>query len=144
MWTTQQQISNGAYIMATVTSGWNIDLFASVTEPEVLQRVGERARGWQPVSVQWERGLLGVGSTLRVYGQALTVNPAASIQADVEAGLNSFWTIGGVSAVIQTSDTLEQPPTAIEQWRSTLQIVAVAVIVVGVVWGITQVRKAFQ
>lgn len=142
-WNHQAYASQGNYLMASVVSGWDLLPFGSASEAEIIARVAEYARGWVPVSVQIERGLFGLGGSFRVFGQATVDVSTDLVAAQVEQALNSFWTVGGVRAVVQVSTTLTTPPPS-NDWSGTLQLVAIAVIVVGVVWGISETRKVLK
>lgn len=143
-WAYSESVQSGQYIMAEVSAGFAIDLFSSYTAEELQARVREYAQGWTPVYVQFSRGLAGVGATLRVFGRATSLIGSSVVKAQTEAALNSFWMIGGVTCTVSTSSALEVPADSSSQWSTTLQIAALAALVVGLGWLILQVRKTLD
>lgn len=142
-WNLQTTAAGGSYLLASVVSGWDLLPFGSASDAEVLERVASYARGWQPSSVQIERGLFGLGGTFRVFGVALADVSTDAVAAQTEQALNSFWTVGAVRVVVQVSTTPTTPPPS-NDWSGTVQMVALAALVLGVVWGISELRKAIK
>lgn len=142
-WTRETQAQTGRYLLASVTSGFSLDVFGSVSTEQMVERIQQYARGWRVVSIMRERGIFGVGSSLQIYGQAEQDVSTAIVEAQVAAALNSFWTMGGVRAVVMVSASLTMIPPS-NEWSGTIQLVAVAAIVLGLAWGAYQIRKVIQ
>lgn len=140
-WTNGTTASEGQYIMLQMSNGY---LIGELDQAAMLERLNQKAQGWRVVKVVYDRGAFGVGAALVIYGQAeqtVSLDIVASQAADA---LNSFWLAGGFQFTVQVSNVLTEPPTPLSQAANTLQMVALAVVVVGIVWGVTQLRKAFQ
>lgn len=141
-WIIQDTILPGRYIMATATDGVILD-FGSLTESEIIERVREYATGWTPTHVQRQIGLFGIGDVFRVFGRVGADSiPAELVRSQIAAGLNSFLVIGGADVSVASSDSLSSPiPDDAGSFNTTLQLVALAAIVIGVVWGLKQIRE---
>lgn len=141
-WILQDVIMPGHYIMASVIDGVILD-FGSITETEVFVRVREYASGWTPTNVQRTPNFLGFSGAFRVFGRVDGAQiPADVIRGQVAAALNSFATIGGADVSVASSDSLSSPiPDDSGSFNTTLQLIALAAIVLGVVWGIKQIRE---
>lgn len=141
-WMLQDQVPAGKFVMATVIDGFAVD-FVSTSDAEYIERIKAYANGWSPTHIYRKRGLFGIGDVFRVFGQAGPATiPAEVIRGQVSAALNSFLTIGGVDVSIAVSDSLSAPvPDDSGEFNTTLQLIAIAAIVVGVVWGLKQLRE---
>lgn len=144
-WMLQDQVPPGKFVMATVIDGFAVDIFP-VSDAEIIERIRSYAQGWAPSVIYRKRGLFGVGDVFRVFGQAgPQAIPSEIVRGQVSAALNSFLTIGGVDVSVSVSDSLSTPvPDDSGEFNTTLQLIAIAAIVIGVVWGLKQLREISQ
>jgi len=143
-WEKQDVITSGRFILVSKFDSIFVFVPGSATEQDVLERVVSRAIGWTPTHVLWDRGILGIGSTLRIYGRASVSIPSAVVESQTAAALNSFWGMTDVTLQVFSSNTLQAPAPAGSEWGSTIQLVAVAVIALAIVYGIKQIREITQ
>lgn len=140
-WEKTDVIAVGRYVQLIKTDGIYLSLPGSATDAEVLDRVRAAAQGWTPSFVEWDRGVLGIGSTLRIFGQAQTTIPSSVIATQAAEALNSFWGMTAVQLQVLNSNNLADPRPAGSEWTGPLQMIALAVIAVAVVYGIRQIRE---
>jgi len=145
-WIEKDYTAAGDYLMIVLSGGVYLDLTGTLTEDKVLERLRPSVRGWSVTSVVWNKGILGIGDKLVIYGRATSATPTAEIRLNCAAALNSFWEVAGASARVYVSDgqtvTMPNPPASLaEEWSGTLQLMALAVIAVAVVYGIKQVKE---
>ena len=142
MWNIQDVVPAGKFILAVQLTGYRVDPFGSVTVNEIEQRVREYADGWSLSSIDLDFGIFGVGAHTYVYGQAETDIPAATVNSQIKAAFDSFLLMGGSDFRIQVSDNRSDPvPNGSNEWTGTIQLVAIAVIAVAVVYGIRQIKE---
>lgn len=141
-WMLSDQAAPGRFLMATVIDGFSVD-FVPITDEEMLERVRAYAQGWTVTHLYRKRGLFGVGDVLRIFGQVGSQTlPTEVVRSQASAALNSFFTIGGADVSVAVSDSLSAPvPDDAGEFNSTLQLIAIAAIVLGVVWGLKQLRE---
>lgn len=141
-WNTQDVARAGQFVMGEVVSGINLNFIFGVTENDILSAVRAVAVGWEPVSVQWQPGVvITLGESLRIFGRATADTPSAAIANQMASGVNSFWAIAGASVSVSVSDNLTMPSTPAETFSTVIQWTAAAVIVAGVAWIVYQIRK---
>lgn len=139
-WNQADVITPGKYIMAEIGSGVNFDLLSTITPADVAQAVAGNAAGWTVMNATWERGVFGIAETLRIYGRATSEVASQTIRAQVETGVNGFWAMMGAEATIYVSDNLTMPESKQSEWVDALRMVAIAAVILGIVWGIKQVK----
>lgn len=140
-WQIQDVVELGKYVQFVKTDGFFLFLPGTATEAEILERVAANAQGWTPSHVKWDRGVLGVGSTLRIYGQVNTSTPSAVLAEQVATALNSFWGFTAVTLQVYTSNVIADPDPSGSEWAGPLQMIALAVIAVAIVYGIKQLKE---
>jgi hypothetical protein len=142
-WVEKDLVQSGEYLMLVLSGGFYLDLTGSLTEEKVMERLRSSLVGWSVTLVKWEKGFLGIGDKLLIFGIANSNIPSSSIAANAEAALNSFWEIAGATARVYVSDRANTPipATLAQEWTGTLQLVALAVITVAVVYGIRQFKE---
>lgn len=141
-WTQRDFVLPGNGILGEVVSGFNIDLLSAITLDDVLYRVREYAHGWTPVAVHWQRGLFGVGETLRVTGVGVEQTPTIQVTREIMSAVNSFWMIAGADVQVLVADSVNEPLPATNQDKvsDTIRIAAVAVIVIAIAYSLKQVK----
>jgi len=144
-WASQDVVSANEYTLATLTGGVWLDPFGTLDIPQMLARLTQYASGWAPLRIEWKHGLFGIGESLQIYGRGLVPTPADAIRNQIIEALNSFWVIAAADVSILVSDSISTVlPAGGDSWSSTLQIAALAVIAVAVVWGISQIREVLE
>lgn len=144
-WNRVDVVNGGQFVLANVVSGWTIDFANSITSDMVMAEVVKRASGWTPTRVEWTRGVFGFGESLRFFGRATATIPASTIAAQVGEALNSFLLINGAQAEVIVSDNATEPaPSSSDAWHTTFQFGAAAVVVIGLVWGIKQIKELMK
>lgn len=145
-WKQQDVAGGGNWVMGEVLNGFTLDVFSAVTPDDILAKARQMASGWTPQTVQWERGVFGVGETLRIFGRANGDIPVATVTAQMAQIVNSFWFIAGATVQVTVSDSLAIPATGTkrDEWATALQWAAAAVIVFGLVYAFQQIRKVTE
>lgn len=144
-WIKQDVIPAGQYLYINVTGGFYVDLLGNLTPEAVADQVRALAQGWTVIEVKWQKGFLGIGDKLVIYGRATRSLITSAVRFEVANAVNAFWQIAGADAEVYISDNLATPPPSeAGDWTGTVQMVAVAVIVVAVVWGISETRKILK
>lgn len=145
MWKQKENAAPGQYLMVETDGGWNIDVFSSLSESDVRQRVAEYARGWTVGQIQLERGVAGVGAVLRVYGRAVDEVSTVAAADEVAQALNSYWTVGGATArAALVSDSLIVKETPADIWGQRIDTALIVIGVLAVAWIVTQIRKGMD
>lgn len=139
-WSFQPTIAPGSYIRGNVVSGLAIE-FPAVTVAEYSARLREYAQGWELIGVDYKRTLFGIDSHFLIYGRATMPLSADDISSQMSAALNSFWSVMGVSVVVEASNTLDRAAPASSPWSNTLRIIAFAAIAVAVAVVYREYRK---
>lgn len=146
--TTQDVVRAGQWVMGETLSGWNIDLFSTITPDDVVEKARKFAEGWTPEQADIQRNIVvGIGGTLRIFGRATSDMPTAVIRSQMENAIDDFWSVAGATVQVYVSDSAINPsdvPKAADQWPRALQWAAAAVIVVAIAWGIYQIRKVIE
>lgn len=140
-WQKLDTVPMGKYILVSKYDDIFLFLPGSATDQEILERVTSAAQGWTPSHVAWDKGVLGFGSTLRIFGQATTNVPALVVATQTATALNSFWGMTAVDVQVYASDSLAAPAPKGSEWSGTIQVVALAVIALAIVWGVKQVKE---
>jgi hypothetical protein len=144
-WRITDVAAAGEYTVATITGGVWIDPFGSVNTAEIMSRLGQYASGWAPLHIEWIHGLFGFGESLKIYGRADSPVATDLVRNQIIEALNSFWVMAATDCQVMVSDSLSTVlPAGGESWSSSLQLVAVAIIAVAVVWGISQIREVLE
>lgn len=141
-WTMASVAQPGQYLYAVTVSGLNLDLFGTVSNTELMERLRGYVTGASILSIQVQRGLL--TGEIRVFARAEQPLNVEAFGAEVEAALSSFWSMAAVRVNAYVSDSLEAAIPAGPQDNVTESIrwIAVAVIAAAVVIGLVQLRKA--
>jgi hypothetical protein len=131
-WRYQSIANTGQYVYAVTVSGFNLDFFGRVSNAEMMDRLRQYVTGVELIQVQIKRELF--SGEVRVFGRAVVAKPLDGFAAEVEAAINSFWTIGGVRVSVFANDNLSDPPpsdysglTESLKW-ATIGIVAIVVL----------------
>lgn len=142
-WLEKDVIQRGEYLMLIVEDGIYVDLTFSLSESKVLNRLRPLAQGWSVTRVSWSKGVVGIGDKLLIFGVANQQIPSAALKAQAEDSLNSFWEIAAASVKVYTSDRADTPipQTLAQEWTGTLQLFAVTVMVVAIVYAISQFKE---
>lgn len=141
-WFLTDVIPAGKFILATQLTGYRLDPFGVITVNDLEQRVREIAQGWALSSIDLDFGVFGIGAHTYIFGRAQTDIPAATVNSQLKAAFDSFLLLGGSDFRIQVSDNLSEPvPNQNNEWAGTLQLVAIAVIAVAVVYGVRQLKE---
>jgi hypothetical protein len=142
-WVQKDIVKNGEYLMLVMSGGFYLDLTNSLTDEKIIERLRPSLANWTVSSVRWEKGFLGIGDRLFIFGRVTNDGPSSSIQFNVESVLNSFWEIAGSTAKVYVSDRSDTPipETFAQEWTGTLQLVALAVVAVAIVYGIRQFKE---
>ena len=146
-WLKKDTATTGEVLLIDLVEGWYIGLFGAITQTDVLEAVRAAAVGWNVIRVDWAKGFFGIGDTLRVYGQVKnTTLPTDVIRRQVAEAVNSFWTSGGSDAVVYVGNNAAEPfqPAGGSEWTGTIQIVAILILAIAVVWGISETRKLIK
>jgi len=142
-WMNQDVAGPGQYLLLKQTGGVWIDPFGTVQADEILQRVRQFAVGWSPTRIDLQFGyLLGIGGHTYIFGRAESAVATELVQAQVQTAMDSFLTISNSAFSVAVSDSdSDAVPDGKDQWAGTLQIIAIAVIAVAVVYGVKQLRE---
>jgi hypothetical protein len=139
-WRQQSVAQPGQFLSAETVSGFNIDLFGQVSNQELAARVQQYVTGAVVISADLKRDLL--TGTVRILAQAQQPVDTAQFSGQVEAALNSFWTIAGVRVNVLVGDDLSAPPPAGgSDIQTTVRWIAIAIIGVVILAAISQVRS---
>jgi hypothetical protein len=136
-WVVRDTIDRGEYLMIQITEGIYLDLTFSLSPDEVMDRLRPLVKGFSITRVIWNKGVLGINDKLLIFGVSNTSQlPNQYVKQQIEDGLNSFWEIANANAIVYVSDNANEPIPAdiADKWSGTIQLVAVAVIVVAVVY----------
>jgi hypothetical protein len=142
-WDFLYDIPTGYYVAVEMVDGVWIDPFGSVKGDDLLAAVRSNAQGWSPIRIDLDYGnFLFKGRTI-VYGRADTAISAAAVNAQTRLAFDSFIPIAATDFVVKASQTLDAAPpkTGTSEWAGTLQLIAIAVIAVAVVYGIRQLKE---
>jgi hypothetical protein len=141
-WQQKDVARAGEFLLISKIDGVWIDPLGSIKAADIIARVREYAAGWTPLSIDLAYGLIfGIDGHLYIFGQATTPIPTADVAGQVRAALDSFFQLAATDVSVSVSDTMSAPvPTPKGEWSGTLQLIAVAVIVVAVVYGVKQIK----
>jgi len=141
-WMKQDVAGAGQFVLLKQTGGVWIDPFGTVQADELLQRVQQFAVGWSPTRIDLQFGLFGLGGHTYIFGRADSPVATDLIEAQTRAAFDSFLTISQSAFTVAVSNSESDAiPDGQNEWAGTLQIIAVAVIAVAVVYGIKQLRE---
>ena len=142
-WIEKDIIKRGDYLMIVVEDGIYLDLTFSLSEAAVLERLRPLALGWSVSRVSWSKGFLGIGDKLLIFGSSNNEVPYPILKKQIEDSLNSFWEISAATVRVYTSDRADTPipATIAEEWTGTLQLIAVTVMVIAIVYGISKFKE---
>lgn len=140
-WLPQDIAVPGQYVLVEKIDGIWIDPLGSVKGDELLARVRQYAQGWTPLSIDLDYGFAAIGGYTRFFGKVDSSIPSSVIASQVRAAVDSFWTIAASDFSVSFSNSLDPVTTKPSEWSGTLQLIATAVIVVAVVYGIKQIRE---
>lgn len=141
-WMKQDVAGAGQFLLLKQTGGIWVDPFGTVQADELLQRVQQFAVGWSPTRIDLQFGLFGLGGHTYIFGRADSPVATELVEAQTRAAFDSFLTISqsAFTAAVSNSDS-DAIPDGQNEWAGTLQLIAVAVIAVAVVYGIKQLRE---
>lgn len=142
-WQYKPAISQGEYIALVATSGTVLDLFSSVTVPEILQRINANANGWHAVTATYKRGIFS-GTELKIYGIADSLVFADNVKAEADSAVNSFWTISGVSFSVLAGGSPSDPLPGTADVADWVKWVAIAASAIAIAIVVIQLRKATE
>jgi hypothetical protein len=139
-WRYQSVAEPGKYLYAVTVSGLNLDLFGAVSNIEVAARMAQYVKGVVILDVQVKRELF--SGEIRVFAQAQTAKSTDDFAREVEAAVNSFWTIAGVKVTVMVNDNVsEPPPSDFSGLKDSLKWAAIALVAIVVLVTIANVRK---
>lgn len=141
-WQKQDVANAGQFVLISKIDGVWVDPFGAITADDILARVREYSQGWTPTNIDLAYGLVfGIDGHLYIFGQVTTATPTAVIAGQTRAALDSFFQLAATDVSVAVSDSMSAPvPSPTGEWSGTLQLIAVAVIVVAVVYGIKQIK----
>jgi len=141
-WMKQDVAGAGQFVLLKQTGGVWIDPFGTVQADELLQRVQQYAVGWSPTRIDLQFGFAGLGGHTYIFGRVDSPVATDIVEAQTRAAFDSFLTISqsAFSVAVSNSDS-DAIPEGQNEWAGTLQIIALAVIAVAVVYGIKQLRE---
>jgi hypothetical protein len=142
VWTNQENIAPGKFLLIQRTDGVFIDPFASVSSLEMQTRINQFARGWRVTHITWKNGLFGFFGSVEIYGITTAMVQSVAVQTEASAALNSFFAIAFADVSVLSADSLTPPPG--EKFSETVALVATAVIVVALVWGISKIKEIIE
>lgn len=140
-WTFQPRIEQGWFLRGNVVAGTFLE-FPALTIADYTRAIMGRARGWEVVGIDFERGVFGVGHSFFIYGRVTSpVVNANDVSEQISGALNSLWRVFGASVVVEASRAVvrEEPkPSTLERLAgeagSTVKWAAIAVIVAAIAW----------
>ena len=143
-WSTQAIARPGQYLLIRTVSGFSVDLFGSISNLDLLERVRNYANGWTPISARIDRGLF--SADVRILGQANSTVDAMAVAAEAAGALDSFWSIAGTSVSVWVSDdaTAPEPAAAGDSTASSIRWISVAAIAIAAAIVVVQVRKGIS
>lgn len=142
MWQPAEIARTGQYVLVSKIDGIWIDPLGSVKADDLISRVRERAQGWEPLSIDLDYGFLFNSGHTHFFGKTNSAISTAEIASQVREAVDSFWTIAVSDFSVLVSDTLiPAPEPRKNEWSGTLQLIATAVIVVAIVYGLKQIRE---
>ena len=143
-WSTQAVARPGQYLLIRTVSGFSVDVFGSVSNLDLLERLRNYANGWMPISARIDRGLF--SADVRILGQAQAPIDTMAVAAEAAGALDSFWTIAGTSVSVWVSDdaTAPEPSPAGDSMATSIRWISVAAIAIAAAIIVVQIRKGIS
>ena len=143
-WSTQAVAHPGQYLLIRTVSGFSVDLFGSISNLDLLERVRNYANGWTPISARIDRGLF--SADVRILGQAQSAVDTMAVAVEAAGALDSFWTIAGTSVSVWVSDdaTSPEPSPAGDTTAASIRWISVAAIAIAAAIIVVQIRKGIS
>ncbi len=144
-WDLAAIVPAGKYVLGLVSTGLRFDL-GTLSTDDVRLRIATLAVGWSVDHVEWDGGVLGFVQNLRVYGRVDSPIASLTVAQQIADAINSFWSVAGATVSVLSGDSLATPPPSNgnDELQTTIQLVATAIIVIGIVWGISQIRSVIN